>query len=119
MKNHTFIYCGEDGNAGRALGNQIRDKDTDNKVRLLSCEFFSGPEPDAEHVIIMPDVPNHIGAVIRAAYPKNNVAPPDTKLVNIHVQAGIQADDFTAREAEQMTVTPAKRKPGRPRKVAA
>lgn len=107
MKNITLIYCGEDGEAGKVLAHAIRAKDADNVVMLASCEFFDGAQSNVDQVIIMPDVPEHRAAIVRAAYPEIIKAQPTEVATDLALSEPIP-DSY-----------PAKRKPGRPRKVAA
>lgn len=104
MKNLTLIYCGEDGEAGKALADSLRAADTDNKIVLCSVEQFASEA--ADHVIIMSDVPDFRAEMIREAYPGKveNRQP---------VVEHYQPTTFSA----PLSDTPKKR--GRPRKVAA
>jgi hypothetical protein len=74
MRELTMIYCGEDGEAGKALANSIRKESELNKVMLGDAGSFDGPETDVVRVIIMPDVPEWRAQKIRDAYPGNVVS---------------------------------------------
>lgn len=112
MKNLTIIYCGEDGDAGKALANSMRENDSDNKVVLSSVEQFS-PVDEVDHVIIMPDVPGFCADKIREAYP-GKVANKPKPYADFDVYVELVSID----PATTITFTDTPKKRGRPRKAA-
>ncbi len=126
MKSLTLIYCGEDGNAGKALSQQIRSQDESVTTRLCSVEFFE-MDPAADRVVIMPDVPEFMAEKIRAAYPANVFAntpvaiepPPVMEFFKGAVLTPpMQVAQMQANNNALAEVIPIKRPRGRPRKVA-
>lgn len=65
-KRTIIIYCGEDGNAGRAEATRRRDDET---VTHLACAFhFDGQPEQCAMVVVMPDVPDFCRDKITDAY---------------------------------------------------
>ncbi len=128
MKSLTLIYCGEDGNAGKALSQEIRNQDEHMTTQLCSIEFFEVQK--ADRVVIMPDVPEFMADKIREAYPKevfgnSPIAPIaiETKPVMEFFKGAVltppmQVAQMQANNNSLAEIVPIKRPRGRPRKVA-
>lgn len=66
MKTTTLIYCGHDGDAGKALASKLR---TDGaRAMLRDAATFNRDLEPCECVVIMPDVSNFHADRLRAAY---------------------------------------------------
>jgi hypothetical protein len=102
MKRLILLFC-MDGDAGKAMAKTLRN--TETTAQLRDAATFDGGIEHCDGVVIMPDVAKSPRDRIEATY------------------AGFVLDSLPAPVApakgEVVTVTPFKRKPGRPRKNAA
>jgi hypothetical protein len=66
MKPTILIYCGEDGEAGKALAASLRD----GKSHVVMCAAgaFSGVQYLCERIVFTRDVPQRLRSAIEAAH---------------------------------------------------
>ena len=99
MKPTILVYCGEDGEAGKALAASLRDGTS--QVIMCAAPAFSGAQYDTDRIVFTNDVPQRLRDAISAAHG----VPADVPGMPIVMQA----------------IAPKKRgwPKGKPRKVAA
>lgn len=66
MKPTTLVYCGEDGEAGKALAASLRDGNS--QVVLCSAAAFVSVQRPCERVVFTNDVPQKVRDRISAAH---------------------------------------------------
>lgn len=79
MKTTTLIYCGEDGEAGRALAASLRDGQS--HIVLCSAAAFDRLEQPCERVVFASDVPQRLRDRISAAHGMAADVPAMSSLV--------------------------------------
>jgi hypothetical protein len=66
MKPTTLVYCGEDGEAGKALAASLRDGTS--YVVMCAANSFVGADRHADRVAFTSDVPQRLRQAISAAH---------------------------------------------------
>jgi hypothetical protein len=119
MLDRTLIYVGEDEASAVELLTKLRNRDIGGALR--SAYFFDGCEPCGK-VTIMEDVPNFLAAKIREAYEAHADVMIDRREWEepAYTPLPIPAPRTLAAIIDTVKpIQPAKRGPGRPRKVRA
>jgi hypothetical protein len=99
MKRLILVFC-TDGNAGKALAETLRNDDT--TAQLRDAATFDGVIEHCDNVIIMPDV---------ARWPRERIEATYAGFV-----METRPEPPLAQESP-LSLTPERRKPGRPRNV--
>jgi hypothetical protein len=98
MKSTTLIYCGEDGEAAKALAATLRNGTS--HVFLRSAEAFQLPESPCDRVVFTDDVAPNVRAAISRAHNLPMPAPVAPPVV-----VSIQGAQFTPDHVQELVAT--------------
>jgi len=124
MKPTILIYCGEDGEAAKALAASLRDGKS--HVVMCAASAFSGVQRHGDRIEFTNDVPQRLRDAITAAHglPAELHGSSFAQHASYELQGSgydpcAVGYELQGRALEPEESAPAKRPRGRPRKIAA